>query len=55
MADAAHAILTSSSEKCTGNFFIDDQVMMSKGVQDLSKYNVDPSVKQHELMPDFFV
>lgn len=55
MGDAAHAILTSNSKTCTGNFFIDDEVMASIGVTDLSKYNVTEGLPQHELAPDFFV
>ena len=27
MADAAHVILTRPSRECTGNFFIDDDVL----------------------------
>ncbi len=53
MADAAHAILTRDAAKTTGNFFIDDEVLESEGVADLSDYAVDPGVG--ELMPDFFV
>jgi citronellol/citronellal dehydrogenase len=53
MADAAHAILTRSSREVTGNFFIDDEVLESEGVTDLSVYAVDPDAG--ELMPDFFV
>lgn len=34
MADAAHVILTSNSRKCTGNFFIDDEVLVAVGVKD---------------------
>ena len=52
MADAAQHILTRPSREVTGNFFIDDDVMRSAGVTDLSKYAVDPSC---ELAPDFFV
>ncbi|MEM1415343.1 MAG: NAD(P)-dependent oxidoreductase [Myxococcota bacterium] len=52
MADAAHWILTQPSTECTGNFFIDDDVMAKAGVTDLSKYAVDPT---QPLMPDFFV
>ncbi|MEM7278235.1 MAG: NAD(P)-dependent oxidoreductase [Pseudomonadota bacterium] len=52
MGDAAHAILTRPSDECTGNFFIDDEVLEAAGVTDLSKYQVDPSV---EPFPDFFV
>jgi len=52
MGDAAHAILTKPSRDFTGNFCIDDEVLESAGVTDLSVYSVDPSV---ELAPDFFV
>jgi citronellol/citronellal dehydrogenase len=52
MGDAAHAILTRPSRECTGNFFVDDEVMKSEGVTDLSKYAVDPTAT---LFPDFFV
>ncbi|MGB5245371.1 MAG: NAD(P)-dependent oxidoreductase [Woeseia sp.] len=52
MADAAHIILTKPSREFTGNFCIDDEVLESAGVTDLSGYAVDPS---KELMPDFFV
>ncbi len=52
MADAAHVVLTRPSRDCTGNFFIDDEVLESVGVTDLSVYAVNP-VKP--LMPDFFV
>jgi citronellol/citronellal dehydrogenase len=52
MADAAHAILTRPSRECTGNFFIDDDVLASAGVTRLDHYAVDPSV---ELRMDFFV
>ena len=55
MSDAAIAILRSPSRTCTGNFFIDDEVMAALGVTDLSKYNVDPSVPQSELLLDFFL
>ncbi len=52
MGDAAHVILTRPSREFTGNFCIDDEVLESAGVTDLSGYAVDPSV---ELAPDFFV
>lgn len=52
MADAAHAILTRDSRECTGNFFIDDEVLQAEGVTDLDAYAVDPSA---ELMTDFFL
>ena len=33
MSDAAYAILTSPSRKCTGNFFIDESLLRSKGMR----------------------
>jgi citronellol/citronellal dehydrogenase len=52
MADAAHAILTRSSRSCTGNFFLDEEVLRSAGVTDLSQYAMQPGA---ELMPDLFL
>jgi len=52
MADAAHYILTRPSREFTGHFCIDDEVLASIGVKDLSKYSMVPGA---ELLPDFFV
>jgi citronellol/citronellal dehydrogenase len=52
MADAAWEILTRPSRECTGNFFIDDDVLRAAGKTDLSSYAVDPTA---QLIPDFFV
>jgi citronellol/citronellal dehydrogenase len=52
MGDAAHAILTRPSREFTGNFCVDDEVLESIGVTELSKYAVEPGAK---LFPDFFV
>lgn len=52
MGDAAYVIFNRSSREFTGNFCIDDEVLESAGITDLSGYAVDPSV---ELAPDFFV
>jgi citronellol/citronellal dehydrogenase len=52
MADAAHVILTRPARECTGNFFVDDEVLKSAGVTNLDKYQ---SVPGAELIPDFFV
>ena len=38
MADAAYAIVTKPSRECTGNTFIDDEVLTTAGVTDLSVY-----------------
>ena len=52
MGDAAFYVLQRDSKECTGNFFIDDEVLTLEGCYDFSKYAVDPSKKP---MPDFFV
>lgn len=52
LADAAHVILTKPSREFTGNFCVDDEILESVGITDLSHYAVDPSAK---LVPDFFV
>jgi len=52
IADAAHVIFNRPSRECTGNFFIDEEVLHSEGVTDLAKYAVDPSVP---LVTDLFV
>ena len=39
VADAAHAILTRPAAECTGNFFIDDEVLAEEGVTDVDRYN----------------
>ena len=52
MADAAHVILTKPSRSCTGNFFLDEDVLRAAGVTDLSQYAMRPGA---ELMPDLFL
>jgi len=52
VADAAQAILTRPSRDCTGNFFIDDEVLAAEGVSDLSSYAVVPG---GTLLPDLFI
>jgi len=38
MADAAYEILRRDSRTCTGNFFIDDEVLREAGITDLARY-----------------
>ena len=40
MADAAHAILVRDARACTGQFFIDDQVLAQAGVEDFDRYRM---------------
>lgn len=52
VADAAWEILTRSSRECTGQFFIDEDVLRESGVSDFEPYAVSPGTP---LMPDFFL
>lgn len=52
MADAAHAILTRPSRECTGNFFIDDEVLAAEGITDLSGYGGAPGELQQDAFLD---
>jgi citronellol/citronellal dehydrogenase len=54
VADAAHAILVRPSRECTGNTFIDDDVLREEGVTDLSGYRYSAG-SDDELAPDIFV
>lgn len=52
MADAAHAILTRPSHQCTGNFFIDEEVLATAGITNFDHYAVTPG---SQLFPDLFL
>jgi citronellol/citronellal dehydrogenase len=52
LADAAYYILKQSSVGCTGNLFIDEQVLAKEGITDLGKYSV---MKGATLYNDLFV
>lgn len=42
MADAAYAVLCRDPGSCTGNFFIDDEVLQKEGITDFDQYLIDP-------------
>jgi NAD(P)-dependent dehydrogenase (short-subunit alcohol dehydrogenase family) len=42
IADAAYFIFQKQSSQCTGNFFIDENVLAAEGITDLSHYAVIP-------------
>ena len=48
VSDAAYIILSKSSSECTGNFFIDENVIRDTGVTDFDKYAVKPGSKLFE-------
>ena len=55
MADAAHVILTHSIRECSGNFYVDEEILRQEGIKDFSRYAVTPGMKDEELKPDFFI
>jgi citronellol/citronellal dehydrogenase len=52
VADAAYSILSSSSSEVTGQFFIDEDVLRSKGISDFSHYSLRPGAN---LIPDLYL
>jgi citronellol/citronellal dehydrogenase len=52
VADAAHAILVRPARTCTGNFFIDEEVLRAEGVTDFTPYANDPGTP---LVADYFL
>ena len=51
-ADAAYAVLQRDSKSCTGNFFLDQDVLEEEGVKDFDQYAIE---KGATLVSDFFV
>ena len=52
MAEAAWHILRRPSRECTGNFFLDEEVLRAVGMRDFESFAVSPG---QELLPDLFV
>jgi citronellol/citronellal dehydrogenase len=52
LADAAYFILSKQNLTCTGNTFIDEEVLSNEGITDLSEYAVVPGA---QLYQDLFV
>lgn len=52
VADAAYAIISKPPAACTGNFFIDEDVLVKEGITDFEPYAVTPG---GQLMNDLFV
>ena len=52
MADAAHAILTRDCSVCSGNFFIDEDLLRETGMTDFAPYAVSPGTP---LFGDLFI
>jgi citronellol/citronellal dehydrogenase len=52
MADAACAILQRPAPQCSGNFFIDEEVLHQEGISNLDQYSF---AMTQDLIPDLFV
>lgn len=52
VADAAFYVLQQPSYECTGNFFIDEEILQKQGITDFTQYAVNP---QQKLMMDLFL
>jgi len=52
LADATYYIVNKPSADCTGNCFIDEEVLLKEGISDLSHYSVVPGAN---LYKDLFV
>ncbi|HVK97793.1 MAG TPA: NAD(P)-dependent oxidoreductase [Flavisolibacter sp.] len=52
VADAAFYILSNSANQCSGNFFIDEDVLRENGITNFEQYAVSPGEK---LMTDLFL
>lgn len=52
MADAAYAVLSREARNCTGNFFIDEDVLREGGLEDFDHYAVN---REKTLFKDLFV
>jgi citronellol/citronellal dehydrogenase len=52
VADAAYYILRRQPSSCTGNAFIDEDILAQEGITDLNSYAVQPGGK---LYPDLFI
>ncbi|WP_375490185.1 SDR family oxidoreductase [uncultured Jatrophihabitans sp.] len=54
VADAAYEILRRPARECTGNTFVDDDVLADAGVTDLDAYRLDPT-SSADLALDIFL
>ncbi|MEO1292915.1 MAG: NAD(P)-dependent oxidoreductase [Pseudomonadota bacterium] len=52
LADAAHVVLTRDPKTCSGNFFIDEEVLRAEGITDFTPYQHPDA---DTLFADFFI
>ncbi|MNR57562.1 short chain dehydrogenase [compost metagenome] len=53
MADAAHAILSSTDRSITGRLLIDEELLREQGQTEFEQYRYDP--QGGSLVPDLFL
>jgi citronellol/citronellal dehydrogenase len=53
VAEAALAVLARPAADCSGNFFLDEDVLREAGVRDFDAYAVVPGSRA--LLPDLFI
>jgi citronellol/citronellal dehydrogenase len=53
LSDCAHWILTQDARICSGNFFIDDELLANAGITDLHRYSEVPGTTRFDA--DFFI
>jgi citronellol/citronellal dehydrogenase len=54
MADAAFEVLRRPARECTGNFFVDEDLLREAGKTDFAEYRHE-GVSEEELTPDYFL
>lgn len=52
MGDAVYYILNKTAAECTGNLFLDEEVLQKEGITDFDKYSVTPGGR---LYPDLYI
>jgi len=55
VADAAYHILRQNSRTCTGNFFIDEEVLINAGINNFDGYKNNPNIADSDIIPDYFI
>jgi len=53
LADSAYVVLNRDAQRCTGNFFLDEDVLAAEGITDLRHYAVRPG--NDRFLPDLFL
>jgi len=53
MGQAAKHIICADPKICSGNNYIDDEVLASLDI-DVEQFRVNKNIQEKELMPDFF-